>query len=503
MNHLESSPRLSGILLHPTSLPGRFGIGELGQEARRFVDVMAASGQRLWQVLPLGPTYEPWFSPYSSISAFAGTPLVISLEALHEQGLLGADDLESEARLPAGRVDFQRVAELKGALLVRAGQAFQRRASPALRQSFEQFEHEERAWLEDYALFMVLTAHLGRTWRHWDEGLCMHEPSALEEARRRWSDEVFHQKYLQFEFHRQWSDLRRYANVRGLKLVGDVPIYVSQNSADVWAHREYFQLKPDRRHLRVVSGAPPDNVFSSEGQRWGTPVYDWPRLAQEDYRWWVDRLRHGLRHYDYLRLDHFPGFESYWAIPTEHLSAKDGHWEQGPRDALFDAVRRQMGELPVVVEDLGFVTPAMHALRDRLGFPGVFVLQYAFAPGLSERPYHRGQNIVVYTGTHDTNTCAGWFQALSDPERRVVTDYLGDSEVVEVPREMMRLAWASVARWAVAPLQDVMGLGAEARMNRPGIGHPENWSWRFTWEQLRDGDLERLAAFTRIYGRAP
>jgi 4-alpha-glucanotransferase len=504
MSHLRASPRLSGILLHPTSLPSPFGVGDFGPGARRFVDLMATAGQRLWQVLPINTIYEPWFSPYSALSAFAGNPLLISPESLWEQGLLGMETLEAARRPALGRVDFGQAFVLKEALFVQASQAFARQASPAQREQFEQFQHEEREWLEDYALFMVIRKEQGRSWRRWEEGLRFHTPSALEEVRRQKADEVFHQKFLQFEFHRQWRELRRYANARGVRILGDVPIYVSLRSADVWAHRELFQFKPETLALSVVSGAPPDNDFSSEGQRWGSPLYDWSHMARDDYRWWAARLRHNMRSFDYVRLDHFPAFESAWAIPDESPSPRHGHWQKGPGSAFFDAMQRQLGPLPVVVEDLGFVTPAMHALREEFRFPGMFVLQYALTSGRQAltRPGLCREDSLIYTGTHDTNTSVGWFHSLHEPERRLVAEFLGQCEPGAVHQEMIRLAWASEARWAVAPLQDVIGLGSEGRMNIPGIGASDNWNWCFLWEQLTEESLRWLASLTRLHGRA-
>jgi 4-alpha-glucanotransferase len=504
MNALESSPRRSGLILHPTSLPGRFGLGDLGPEARRFVDVLAATGQQLWQILPLGPVHEEWFSPYAAYSAFAGNPLVISPELLCEQGLLRADELESAPASSLERMDFRQVPSLKGRLLAKASQAFRSQASASLREQFEQFQQESREWLEDYALYMAIRQGQGRAWRRWDEALRRREPAALESARRGLAEDVFHHKYLQFEFHRQWAALKAYANSRGVRILGDVSIYLSQNSSDVWAHREYFQLSPDTFAPAVEAGAPPDDFFCAEGQRWGMPVYDWSRLAQEDYRWWAARLRQSFERFDHVRIDHFGGFEAYWAIPSGR-PALEGTWAPGPGSAFFESMRRQLGPLPVVVEDLGFITPAMRALRDAFHFPGMCVLQYAFTktPDNPHVPYKCRPGCVVYTGTHDTNTSLGWFQEAPESERRAALEYLGGPAPERIHWELIRLAWSSVAQWALAPVQDVLGLGAGARMNQPGSATPLNWSWRFQWEQLTDEALARLASVTRTYGRSP
>ncbi|ADO69176.1 4-alpha-glucanotransferase [Stigmatella aurantiaca] len=504
MTPLEPSPRRSGLILHPTSLPGRFGLGDLGPEARRFVDVLSATGQQLWQILPLGPVHEEWFSPYAAYSAFAGNPLLLSPEVLCEQGLLSADALEEAPPSCLERVDFGQAIELKWRLLAKASQAFFRRAPASLRHQFEQFQHEAREWLDDYALYMAIRQGQGRAWRRWEEGLRRREPGALEAARRQLAEDVLHQQYLQFEFHRQWGALKTYANSRGVRILGDVSIYVSQNSADVWAHREYFQLSPETFAPAVESGTPPDGVFSTEGQRWGMPVYDWQRLAQEEYRWWAARLRQSFERFDHVRLDHFGGFESYWAIPSGS-PAREGRWAPGPGKAFFDAMRRQLGPLPVVVEDLGFITPAMRELRDAFGFPGMCVLQYAFkqTPDNPHLPYKCRPGCVIYTGTHDTNTAMGWFQAASAPEQRAALEYLGGPPPGALHWALIRQAWSSVAQWSLAPLQDVMGLGAGARMNHPGTAGPLNWSWRFRWEQLPDEVLAQLALLTKTYGRLP
>jgi 4-alpha-glucanotransferase len=506
MSLLRALPRMSGIILHPTSLPGRFGIGELGAEARRFVDFLADSGQQLWQMLPLGPAHSgDWYSPYSAFSAFAGNPLLLSLEQLREQGLLEASELAGAPPLPEERVDFPRVAAFKAPLLARASQAFRARAAPALREQFEQFREASRGWLEDYALFMALRQERGVAWGSWEEGLRRREPAALEAARRELAEAVFHHEYLQFEFDRQWRSLKRYANERGIRILGDLPIYVSYDSADVWARPEYFQLSPDTLRPAGEAGVPPDGFFSEEGQHWGNPVYDWQRLARDEYRWWAERLRQSFRLFDFVRLDHFRGFEAYWVIPAGAPSPKLGRWEQGPGAAFFEAMRRQLGELPIIVEDLGFITPPVHALREAFGFPGMFVLQFAFGGGQGNPylPYKCRPGFVIYTGTHDTATTVEWFRALSGPERQAALEYLGSQGPHGPHWDWMRMAWGSVAQWALAPLQDVMGLGEEGRMNRPGVSGPENWSWRFRWEWLTQEARERLASLTRTYGRAP
>ena len=505
MNLLSSRPRMGGIILHLSSLPGRFGIGELGAQARRFVDFLAASGQQLWQVLPLGPTsLRDWCSPYSAFSAFAGNPLLLCLEQIQEQGLLDASALENAPPFPEERVDFPRVVEFKERLLAQASRAFRAHASPALREEFARFEEMSRAWLDDYALFTALRQEQAGGWSEWEEGLRRRQPAALEAARRRLADEVFHHKYLQFEFDRQWNSLKRYSNERGIRILGDLPIYVSHDSADVWAWPEYFQLAPDTLRPAVEAGVPPD-VFSEEGQHWGNPVYDWQRLARDNYRWWAERLQQSFRRFDFVRIDHFRAFEAYWIIPAGAPSPKLGRWEQGPGARFFEVMRDQLRELPITVEDIGVITSDVRALRDEFDFPGMFVLQFAF-DGDQDNPYLPFKcrpDFVIYTGTHDTSTIPAWFRSLKDSERQAVLEYLGATGPHGLHWDLMRVAWSSVAQWALAPLQDVLGLGEEGRMNRPGTTGPENWTWRLRWDWLTDETRERLKLITRTYGRMP
>ncbi|PTL84516.1 4-alpha-glucanotransferase [Vitiosangium sp. GDMCC 1.1324] len=505
MRLLSRQPRMGGIILHLSSLPGRFGIGDLGTQAHRFVDFLAASGQQLWQVLPVGPTsLRDWCSPYSSFSAFAGNPLLLCLEQLQAQGLLDASALEGVPAFPEERVDFPRVVEFKERLLAQASRAFRTRASPALREEFARFQEASRAWLEDYALFTALREEQGVAWSQWEEGLRRREPAALEAAKLRLADAVFHHQYLQFEFDRQWNRLRRYANERGVRIFGDLPIYVSHDSADVWARPEYFRLTPDTLRPSVEAGVPPD-FFSEEGQHWGNPVYDWQRLARDDYRWWAERLQQSFRRFDFVRIDHFRAFEAYWVIPAGAPSPKLGRWEKGPGAHFFESMCRQLGELPITVEDVGVITPEVHALREECGFPSMFILQFAFDgnPDNAYLPFKCQPGFIMYTGTHDTSTLLGWFRSLTVPVGQSVLEYLGTTGPRGVHWDLMRVAWSSVAQWALAPLQDVLGLGEEGRMNRPGTVGPENWSWRLRWELLTDELSEQLESLTRTYGRAP
>lgn len=496
--------RAGGIVLHVTSLPGRGGIGELGAGARRFVDFLAGCGLRLWQVLPLGPTsLEGWSSPYHASSAFAGDPLLLSLEALVDEGLLERGVLDDAPALPAGHVKFSEVVPFKEAALARASAAFRARASPEQRAAFARFQQEARAWLDDHALFAALREEQGVSWDAWPGPLRARAPEALEEARRRLADRIAHHEYLQFEFHRQWAALRRHAGARGVRLVGDLPFYVCHDSADVWAAPWQYRLDPETRLPLVAAGAPPD-VFSEEGQRWGNPVYDWSRLAQDGHRWWIERARQALRRFDLIRLDHFRGFEAFWVIPAGAPSAAQGAWERGPGLELFAAMRRELGALPIVVEDLGVITPEVHALREACGFAGMAVVQLAFDgdPDNPHLPHRHAPACAAYTGTHDTMTAAQWARSLDEATRRRFSRYVEPPGEDGAHWELIRLTWGSAARWALAPLQDVLGLDAAGRMNVPGTVGPDNWSWRFSWDQLTEAVRARLLAITRATGRA-
>ena len=494
--------RSAGILLHPTSLPGPHGMGDLGPAAHAWVDALARARQGFWQVLPLGPTgYGD--SPYQCFSAFAGNASLVSPDVLLREGLL----LEADAH-PAGfppqRVEFERAIPFKARLLERAWERFRAGAAPGLRPGFDDFCQSEAGWLDDFSLFMALKeAHGGLAWTGWDPALAARETEPLARARERLAGATGRHRFGQFLFFRQWRALREHARTRGVRLVGDAPIFVAHDSADLWAHRELFRL--DARGLpEVVAGVPPD-YFSATGQLWGNPLYDWEALARTGYRWWIDRLRSALRLVDLVRLDHFIGFERCWEVPAGSPTARAGRWAPGPRAAFLDAARAALGELPVIAEDLGLVTPEVEALRLRYGLPGMRVLQFAFAGAVEARflPHRYDRDTVVYTGTHDNDTTRGWFASATPSERRLLERYLGrDVREEDASWELMRLAWASVADLAVAPLQDVLSLGSEARMNVPGTA-TGNWRWRFLPEELTDALLERLAELTATYGREP
>ena len=497
--------RTSGIVLHPTSLPGPYGIGDLGAEAYRFVDFLAAAGQGLWQVLPLGPTgYGD--SPYQCLSAFAGNPLLIAPDLLVEEGWLDAAEL-SVPDLPSDRVAFGPVRHWKGELLRLAYDRFRTRAGAAERDAFAVFCREEARWLDAYVLYAGLkAAHDLRPWTEWPTSLALRDPRSLAAWGEAHADGLQRERFLQFLFARQWRSLRAYAHERGVRLVGDIPIFVAHDSSEVWSHREWFQLD-DRGLPTVVAGVPPD-YFSAIGQRWGNPLYRWDRLAEDGFSFWVDRLRHTLQQVDLVRIDHFRGFEAYWEIPGEEETAVHGRWVQGPGLDLFRALRAALGEeLPLIAEDLGVITRAVEELRDTLGLPGMAILQFAFEStskgfGRSQYlPHNHRRRLAVYTGTHDNNTVLGWWEAAEEPLRDHVRRYL-DTDGAEVHWDFIRAALASVANAALFPLQDALGLGAEGCMNRPGT--PDgNWTWRLVDGTITEGLAARLRELSDLYGRLP
>ena len=492
--------RASGILLHPTSLPGPHGIGDLGEDAYRWVDFLAQAGQSYWQVLPLGPT---GFgdSPYQCFSAFAGNPLLIDLNQLVRRGWLSPEDAQPDTPFPENRVDYGAVVPFKRERLHRAYEGFLARSTDADRDDFRAFCAAEAYWLDDFALFMALKEHFRSAWTEWPREVRLREPEALAAYRARFAAQVEEHQFIQWVFFRQWDALKAHAHARGVRIIGDIPIFVAFDSADVWAYPELFHLD-ENGHPTVVAGVPPD-YFSPTGQLWGNPLYRWDVMAEQGYRWWVERFRSTLRLVDLVRLDHFRGFEAYWEIPAGMPTAEVGRWVKGPGDDLFRAVRDALGEVPVIAEDLGFITPEVKALRERWGFPGMKVLQFAFSGPDNEYLPHNytSTNWVVYTGTHDNDTTVGWFHSLDEGTRAYVLAYLA-RDGSDIAWDLMRLAWMSVAVLAIAPMQDVLRLGSEARMNTPGQAWG-NWSWRFTWSQVPDWVAGALAEMTRTYGRAP
>jgi 4-alpha-glucanotransferase len=494
-----TSSRSSGVLLHPTSLPGRWGIGDLGAPAYAFVDFLHTAGQQLWQIMPLGPTgYGD--SPYQGFSAFAGNPLLISLDQLRADGLLEEEDLAESPGFSDWAVDYGAVIGFKIPLLRRSFERFQAGATPELRQEVAAFRAGNRAWLEDYALFAALKqAHEGANWNTWEPGAAQRQPDALLRWRQELAEPIGFHAYMQFQFFRQWGRLKEYANQRGVRIIGDIPIFVAYDSADVWANPELFFLD-ETGQPTVVAGVPPD-YFSATGQLWGNPLYRWDVLAQQGYGWWIERFRTAFTLVDIVRLDHFRGFAAYWEVPASEETAINGRWVDGPGAALFEAVRARLGDLPIIAEDLGLITPDVNELRDQLGFPGMKVLQFAFGGGPDDPylPHNYEPHSVVYTGTHDNDTTTGWWNTVMPHERTHAQIYMG-RDGSDISWDLIRLALASVAEMAVIPLQDVLAFGSEARMNTPGRASG-NWSWRYTPDQLGQPLIDRLRMLTAVYGR--
>lgn len=492
--------RSSGILLHPTSFPGRYGIGDLGSEAYQFIDYLVECQQRLWQVLPLGPTgYGD--SPYQCFSAFAGNPLLISPEKLVNDNLLNKKDLMDVPRFPLDTVDFGPVIEYKIKLLWLSFEMFIHSAPAAIHSEFDTFCDQEKNWLDDYALFRALKDfYKGDIWPHWDADLVARKATALKKARTRFSQEILFHKYQQFLFFRQWLELKKYANDRDIKIIGDIPIFVAHDSSDVWARPDLYFLD-DKGYPTVVAGVPPD-YFSETGQLWGNPLYRWDVMKREGYRWWIERFKATLTQVDYIRVDHFRGFSGYWEIPAAETTAVNGRWVQGPGDDLFYAVEKELGKLPIIAEDLGIITEDVVALRDKFGFPGMKILQFAFSsdPTNVDLPHNFVPHCVVYTGTHDNDTTVGWYSGSSTPEERDYARRYLAIDGWQINWDLIRLALASVAVFAVVPMQDLLGLGTEARMNFPS--KPSGyWRWRYRPESLSEYVTNRLKELSWLYRR--
>ncbi len=496
---IEPDGRAAGVLLHPTSLPGRFGIGDLGDEAIQFLDWVKSAGLRIWQVLPLNP---PGYgnSPYGCLSSYAGNPMLISPERLVSDGLLPAALLTDLPSFPNhSAVDFEGVTAVKTRLLRQSFTAFEAAGSSEHRTELAAFERDN-LWLDDWALYVTLKdENGGATWSEWPAALANRQEAAIALSLREFAIDLRFHKYVQWLFFSQWAAVRSAAEQRGIRILGDVPIYVAWDSADVWSNREIFQLDASGQPT-VVAGVPPD-YFSTTGQRWGNPLYRWDVLDATDYRWWVSRFRAALRFADVVRIDHFRGFVAYWEIPASEPTAIHGRWMPGPGKALFDAIQEEMGELPLVAEDLGFITPEVHALRKAIGVPGMKILQFAFSQtGSPHLPHCYEPLTVVYTGTHDNDTARGWFEHAPDEERAFASSYLGIARAEDAPAALIRAAYTSVARTAIVPAQDILGLGSEARMNRPGACD-DNWSWRCAPGALSERHAEELRKLAEISGR--
>ncbi len=494
-----SLPRTSGILLHPTSLPGPFGIGDLGPVAYRWVETLAAMKQSWWQVLPLGPT-GVGDSPYQALSAFAGNVNLLSPELLAREGLVSAD-LWANERFADGEVQYDRITPFKTKLLRAAWESFHGGKAAHLKHAFESYCMAEAAWLDGFALFVAIRESLGNTGLlAWPTDLLRRNPVVLAELETKLANEVLLHKFGQFLFDKQWGELKKFAADRGVKIIGDAPIFVALDSSDVWVHPDEFLLDPDRKPL-VVAGVPPD-YFAADGQHWGNPIYDWDRMEATGYSWWCARVLRQLKQVDLIRLDHFRGFRQAWHIPAAELTARVGKWVDGPGIKLFERLWTALGGLPLIAEDLGVITPDVEELRDALALPGMRVLQFALEGPVSLHwPHNYVPNCAVYTGTHDNDTVHGWFAALNDHDRHYLALMLG-APIGDVSWDMIRAGWASVASVAIAPLQDVLSMGSDARMNKPGIA-TGNWRWRFRLDQFRPEAIQRLGELTTLYNRVP
>jgi len=494
-------PRRSGILVHPTSLPGPHGSGDFGPAAYHFVDWLASGGQKLWQILPLGGI-GPGNSPYMSSSAFAGNVLLVDLAELQQRGWLDAADLLPTPGLDERAINFAAMVPFRMERLARAAARFASDANAADRAEFAAFCEQQADWLHDYALFMTLAEHNDwRDWCDWEPALAAREPTALASAATAHAGRVAFWKFSQWCFFRQWLRLRQHANARGVQMVGDMPIFIAHQSAEVWARPELFELDA-RGRPSVVAGVPPDS-FSATGQRWGNPLYRWPAHAQEGYAWWIARVRRTFEMVDIVRIDHFRGFAGYWEIPASEPTAMKGRWAPGPGQALFSAIADALGPLPIIAEDLGVITPDVDALRKGFDFPGMRILQFAWGEDdAAERrfqPHNHDHDTVVYTGSHDNDTTLGWWNSASEATRHHLREYLG-TDAGAVHWDLIRAACASVADSAIYPMQDVMGLDGTHRMNFPGKGEG-NWAWRFSWPDVPPEAAARLQRLCQLYDR--
>ena len=493
-----SFKRSSGILLHPTSFPSRFGIGDLGGSAYRFIDFLERSGQKLWQVLPLGPTgYGN--SPYMCFSAIAGNPMLISPDLLLEQGLLTESDFASLPNFAHNFSDFDRVIPYKTEIFQLAYSRFK----DTKNQDFSEFCATQSLWLNDFALFMtILETYDFQPWHTWDSAIAQREPKALGQHTETLKEQIGFHKFLQFQFFSQWSKLRSYANAKEVLIIGDIPIYVAHNSADVWANPQIFELHPETFEPALMAGVPPD-YFSETGQLWGNPVYNWETLKEDNFGWWIGRFKFMLQYVDIIRIDHFRGFEAFWQIPAGAETAMHGNWQLAPGKELFTTLKEILGNLPILAEDLGVITPEVEALRDNFEFPGMRILLFAFGGDSSNiyLPHHYVKNSMVYTGTHDNDTAVGWWKRAHEGEKALLAKYVGVDEVKEVHWLLIRMALASVSDLAVIPLQDIFGLDNTARMNMPGTA-TGNWAWRYASEDLlTDALSDRLGYLTHLYSR--
>lgn len=491
--------RSSGIILHPTSLPGKYGIGTLGKEAFSFINFLKATKQKLWQVLPLGPCGME-NCPYQNISAFAGNPLLIDLEMLIEEGLLENSNFNTNHAFSNKEAEFDKAASFKYPLLKKAFKTFISIDDKEKNRDFNQYYEENKSWLKDFSLYMALKEHFNnKPWFEWKSSLKNRSEKSIKEYSILLKEDIVYHRFIQYIYNKQWNKLKLYANKSNVRIIGDIPIFVAYDSADVWANPELFQLNKNK-DPECVSGCPPD-FFSKTGQLWGSPLYNWKNSKKKIYKWWVKRLDHLYKEVDIVRIDHFIGFVRYWAVPFGDKTAINGKWEKGPGLDFFQHIRKKTGEYPMILEDLGIITKEVIKLRDQLGFPGMRLLQEAFGSDGSNTflPHHYIPNCVVYTSTHDSDTLIGWHRKLSRIHQSNIKNYL-DKKVIKINWDMIRLAWSSVAIYAIAQFQDILALGSEARMNTPGTTK-DNWKWRYEKNQISGSIKTELKKITSIYSR--
>lgn len=494
--------RSSGILMHISSLHGNFGIGSMGKEAYEFVDFLVSAGQGYWQILPLGHT-SYGDSPYQCFSAFAGNPHFIDFEILRNEGLLEEEDYKDKNfGDDPERVDYGLIFELRNGILKKAYENFKNNALKVYQEfKYKRFKEENKFWLEDYSLYMAIKEHFGLvSWQEWDEDIKNREEKALKRYKEELKDEIEYYNFIQFIFFKQWNELKEYANYNGIKIIGDIPIYVAEDSADMWSNPKMFKVDEDNTP-KFVAGCPPD-AFAITGQLWGNPIYDWDAMDEDDYKWWILRIRESLKLYDMVRIDHFRGFESYWQVPYGDKTAENGKWVKGPGIKLFNAIKEALGDVNIIAEDLGFMTNEVIEFRNETGFPGMKVLQFAFGgEDSTDLPHNYINNSVAYTGTHDNDTVLGWFKnSTSKKEIKKAKEYLSLNEEDGVSFGFIRGIWRSVSFLSIATMQDLLGLGSEARMNIPStLGG--NWEWRIKSGQLTNDLAKKMYDLTKLYGR--
>ncbi len=494
-------PRSCGTLVHPTSFPSKYGMGDLGHEAYEFINFLEETGQTIWQVLPLSPTgYGN--SPYASYSAFAGNPYLISPDKLEEKGYLSADDLSSAMLPVTTEADYEASYDKKDLLYKKAFESFNNAASKADQKKLEEFKKRNSYWLDDYTLFMACSISNDRKpWNKWEKNLAQRKPAAVKKAAKSFSDEIEYQTWLQFEFFEQWNTLKDYANSKNIRVVGDIPIFVDHNSADVWSHPEFFAVDK-QGNRKLVAGVPPD-YFSETGQLWGNPLYKWSAIEKDGFSWWLERFKQMFDLFDAIRVDHFRGFDEYWEVKASEETAINGEWVKAPGVALFTTIKEKLGSLPIIAEDLGLMTQGVEDLRDQFNFPGMKILQFAFDSDSTNSflPHNYPQNCVTYTGTHDNDTTIGWYTSAPDVEQHRAREYTR-SDGREIQWELIRLGMFSVADQAIFPLQDFMNLQSEHRMNTPGtVGG--NWMWRYTPDMLQNVDKQRIRKMAEMSNRLP